>query len=159
MAKSYDIDNIMALPSDKEFALTLHGKLGEMVARQEWLKTDGEFNFYEAYTCNRGVNFDGFDGWFMNGAATPLKDGYGALVAVGAHRRAKLLKFAMGIFPDGEPPEDESYMEIVENLTPEQKAALDNPFSHFTALDYDDTPEDLCRLLRAYVQQHIQEFR
>ena len=133
--------------------------MDKMLARKEWLQDNAEGNFYAAYFTDRSIRWDGLQGYFMNAAALPLREGYTAFVAAGAHRRAELLKFAMGIFPDGEPPEDESYMEILENLTPEQKVAFDNLETHYYALDNNDTPEDLCKLLRAYVQQNIQDFR
>ena len=159
MPKPYNIENIVALQSEIDFVSALYRELAKMVARKEWLQANAEGHFAIAYDAYCAIGGDGLHGFFMNAAALPLRDAYAAFVAVGAHRRAELLKFAMGIFPDGEPPEDESYMTIVENLTPEQKEAFDNLESHFYALKDEGTPEDFYKLLRAYVEQNIQDFK
>ncbi len=111
MPKPYDIDKILQEPDSDSALLVLMNALDAMPC----VESDAEFHFWCAYDFRRNVSINGLAGWFGNAAAVPLQDAYAGLVGVGATRHAEILKEAMRVFPNGEPPEDlDEYMAIGE---------------------------------------------
>lgn len=152
--KRYDIDTILASNDAATFAQTLFRELSKTVP----LRNDSEGNVCSAWACDSEVHWNGFEGWFLNSAALILREAKIAFAAIGASRRGELLVSAMQVFPSGEPPEDESYVTILENLSPEEKARLETLSEEFCSLKRAGSPEDLPALLHAYVTKHIRDF-
>jgi hypothetical protein len=149
------IDEILAIEDPTGFAIALGDLVyGPPAGTFETLRP-AERVVWCLSGLEREVNNGGFHLFFVNSAGDEARETVEALRAIGAARTASLVERAMAVFPGGAPSADRDTRQ-------EQVAALpEEAHAEWEALDpiFFRYEEDLTALLRAYVTQHVADFR
>lgn len=101
----------------------------------------------------REVNNGGFEQFFLNSPGEYARETEASLRTIGAHHTAALVEQAIGVFPGGPSPDQDTRAGQVDALSDDARALLDSLSADF--VEYHD---DLSGLLRAYAARHQEDF-
>jgi Domain of unknown function (DUF4375) len=102
----------------------------------------------------REVNNGGFDQYFFNSASDYAEEALQALDTIGARTTARIVRRAMHVFPNAQPPRDRiTRQELLFRIDPENQRILSELDDEF----YKNL-EPVGDLFIQYIQQHKQQF-
>ncbi len=150
------IDDVLAIDDPTSFAIALSNLVFPRWDRDGYeALTQPERVAYCVDALEREVNNGGFQQFFANSSGDTASDTLAALEALGAAGAADLVRRAIAVFPNAQPPVDrEQRLDLLEQLPGEAAdtwSQLDGEFCRY--------PDDLPALLRQYVGQHRTGFR
>jgi len=148
---AYDVDAILA----KAKACDAVSALIESLAARRNKKLIGrEKHIYRPYQVHESILCDGINGTLLNYGLVLLAWSVEGMEAIGAEKRARILKQAIESFGDPERVRQLIRRFPVNIIAPEQKKLFDELDTRYYRVN-----ENFNELVVAYVRQHIEEFR
>ncbi|HUQ27184.1 MAG TPA: DMP19 family protein [Usitatibacter sp.] len=150
------IDDVLANEDPTTFAIALSDLVFARYDRDGFESlTPPERVAYCVDALEREVNNGGFEQFFTNNSGDTSAETVAALRKIGAIQAANLVQSAMELFPNGSLPRDrEERVDVVGAMSDAHRSKwheLDDRFCSY--------PDDLTRLMRAFVNAHRAGFR
>lgn len=157
MMRISDLDKLLSLDDLDESILKINDFICETCSNGEKMEilSEPQSTFYLNQNLEREVNNGGFNQYFINSGGDFAHETVDSLKAIGAHKTAKILQGAIGLFPDSRVPTNrEERIKLVLQILPDSSdpvwEELDKSFFKYE--------EDLNRLNIDFVRKNRDEF-
>ncbi len=149
-------NQILSIPDSTKKIIALHDYVFNFVQNKGVTNlSDTEKVIFCVEELEKEINNGGFNQWFFNSSADYWYETITALEKIEADNTSDLVKQALTVFPNSEPPKDAvSRQKLVNNLSDKQNDLLNSLDQQF--YKYED---NISALLMHFVEQHKEDIK
>lgn len=154
--KQLDVEKLLRMDDENKIVIEMDNYICNLCSFGDDLSklTDAQKLFFYNQEFERGVNDEGFYGFFLNSSGKYATETIDSLKKIGANKTSNILQKAMAIFPDSKVPKDDKKREdLIEKLSERAEDVWSELEDKF--YEYED---DLNNLNVKFIRDNIKSF-